>query len=136
MSGGEIATPHPLTPIPLWVKIKTIHTIHRLCFVTWVCEHCQFVLAACWHKQVYFLIYFTRLLPKERSLCFALILLKSPVLFGWSLERNTAGKPTALKNPAHSPEFHTSWSSCSSVRLLCGGIKPSCQCCRLEFTAH
>lgn len=82
------------TPFVLWLESANI---------------CQFVVAACWHEQVYFLIYFTRLLPKERSLCFPLILLKRSGFSGWSFERKAAGEPSALnKNTAHSSEFHTS----------------------------
>ena len=53
---------------------------------------CQSVVAACWQEQVYFLIYFTRLWPKERSLRFSLILLKRPVLFRVELRKKTSRK--------------------------------------------
>lgn len=82
------------TPFVLWLESANIR---------------RFVVAACWHEQVYFLVYFARLLPKERSLCFPLILLKRSEFSGWSLERKAAGKPSALnKNTAHSSELHTS----------------------------
>lgn len=109
-------------------------------FVLWFVSvnSCQFVVAACWQEQVYFLIYFTRLWPKEKSLRFSLILLKRPVLFRVELRKKTSRKVkcTWWKNSPQLRVSHVGGAPAALPDQRSWGIKPLCQCCRHTSSQH
>ena len=117
-SGGNPQPASIHTHTPLWAEINKRPVTSSTPFVLWFASgnSCPFVVAACWQEQVYFLIYFTRWGPKERSLRFPLILLKRPVLFRVGLKKETSRrvKCTWWKNRPQL-SFTGRWRPCSSA---------------------
>lgn len=75
-------------------KDKDAHSDHFIAFILGfqllIFVGVQFV--ACWNELGCFFIYFTELLPKERSPCFFLILLKTPGHFRVELRQTGSSK--------------------------------------------